>query len=186
MCTGRERGIDLDVGMLVRRGCAALLQLPAAGYAASLRTLGCTLARTRATERSGKLRRGARGSDERATLAAARALAGPAWLRESCILARSGSCAHANRPAARRRRRARLGCAGHQLGHWLRRSAGLQFHRAHGRGRGPTAARSMEHSYPSIEPGRQNLELGARFMDVAETAGYAESTLGERALRAHA
>jgi hypothetical protein len=44
----------------------------------------------------------------------------------------------------------------------------------------------MERSYPPIDPGRQNLELGARFMDVAGTASYAESTLGERALRAHA
>jgi hypothetical protein len=186
MRIGRERGVDLDGGVLVRRRCAALLQLPAAGDAASLRAMGRALARESAPERTRHLERRVRGSDQRAPLAAPRTIAGAPRLRQSGVLARSGGCAYANRPAARRRRCARLGCAGHQLGHRLRWSAGLQFHRACGRGRGPAAARSMERSYPSIDPGRQDLELGARFMDVAETASYAESTLGERALRAHA
>ena len=181
-----ERGGDLDAGVLVRRRCAALLQLPAAGDAASLRALGRALARARAAGRAGHRERGIRGGDERAPLAVTRAIAGSARLRESGILARGGSCAYANRPATRRGRCTPMDCTGHQLGHRLRRGAGVQFHRAHGRGRGSAAARRMERSYPSIDPGRQDLELGARFMDVAGTASYAQSTLAESALRAHA
>lgn len=186
MWTGRERDVDLDCGVFVRRHGVAFLQLPAAGDVAALRALGRASAGARAPERARPFERGVRGGDQRAPLATASAVAGAAGLRESGILARGGGCAYANRPATGQRRCARLGSTGHQLDHRLRRSAGMQSHRAHGRGRGSTAPRSMERSYPSIDPGRQNLELGARFMDVAETAGYAESTLGERALRAHA
>src|SRR4051812_21901250 len=102
MRSGGERGGDLDGGVLVRRRCAAVLQLPAAGDAATLRALGCALARASAAECARHRERGVRGGDERAPLAVTSAVADSARLRESGIWAGSGGCSHANGPATRR------------------------------------------------------------------------------------